>query len=112
LQIVFGSIFNIYHGTPILCCTTTDLGIFDTDFGIFGVAFVRALLIKTMEHCICTSDTQLRHFALVILLPTGRSRVSKKFSCRSQSKSSWPPLQYDTERHPVETWSLSQETTA
>jgi len=33
---MFGSIFNTYHGAPILCCTTTD-------FGIFGVAFVRAL---------------------------------------------------------------------
>jgi len=28
LQITFGSIFNIYHGTLILCCTTTDLGNF------------------------------------------------------------------------------------
>jgi len=25
---MFGSIFNIYHGALILCCTTTDLGIF------------------------------------------------------------------------------------
>jgi len=23
-----GSIFNTYHGAPILCCTTRDLGIF------------------------------------------------------------------------------------
>ena len=36
LQIIFGTIFDIDHGTLILCCTTTDLG-------IFGVAFVRAL---------------------------------------------------------------------
>jgi len=28
LQIIFGSIFSIYHGIPILCCTTADLGIF------------------------------------------------------------------------------------
>ena len=28
------------------------------------------------------------------LLPTGRSRVIKIFSSRSQSKTSWPPLQY------------------
>jgi len=28
MWIIFGSICNIYHGTPILCCTTTDLGIF------------------------------------------------------------------------------------
>jgi len=40
---MFGSIFNSYHGAPILCCTTTNLGIFDTVLGIFGVAFVRAL---------------------------------------------------------------------
>ena len=25
---MFGSIFNTYHGAPILCCTTTDFGIF------------------------------------------------------------------------------------
>jgi len=36
LQIIFGSIFKIYHDTPILWCTTTDLG-------MFGVAFARAL---------------------------------------------------------------------
>jgi len=29
LQIIFGSIINIYHGIPILCCTTTDLGILE-----------------------------------------------------------------------------------
>ena len=34
-------------------------------------------------------------FVLVTLLPTGRSRVIKKFSSRSQSKTSWPPLLYD-----------------
>jgi len=28
LQIMFSSIFNTYHGAPILCCTTTDLYIF------------------------------------------------------------------------------------
>jgi len=27
LQITFGSIFYIYHSTPILCCTTAGLGI-------------------------------------------------------------------------------------
>jgi len=47
LQIIFGFIFDIYHGTLVLCCTTTDLGIF-SDFwvvlGILGVAFVRALI--------------------------------------------------------------------
>jgi len=43
---MFGSIFNTYHGAPILCCTTTDLvflckvGIFGTVLKIFGVAFV------------------------------------------------------------------------
>jgi len=25
---MFASIFNTYHGAPILCCTTTDWGIF------------------------------------------------------------------------------------
>jgi len=28
LQIMLDSIFNTYHGAPILCGTTTDLGIF------------------------------------------------------------------------------------
>jgi len=37
-------------------------------------------------------DTQLRNFVLVTLLPTVRSQVSKNFSGRSQSKTSWPPL--------------------
>jgi len=47
---MFRSILNAYHGAPILCCTTTDLGIFyekqgffGTVLGILGVAFVRAL---------------------------------------------------------------------
>jgi len=33
------------HNThiPILCCTTTDLGIFGAVLRIFGVAFVKAL---------------------------------------------------------------------
>jgi len=42
---IFSSIFR----TPILCCTTTDLGIlgiFGTVLGILGVAFVRALAGK------------------------------------------------------------------
>jgi len=25
---MFGSMFNTYHGTPTLCCITTDLGSF------------------------------------------------------------------------------------
>ena len=33
----------------------------------------------------------LWYFALVTLLPTGRSRVIKKFSSRSQWKTNWPP---------------------
>ena len=49
-------------------------------------------ITKAMVRCICTCDTQLRHFVLETLLPTGRSRVSKKFYSRSQSKTSWPPL--------------------
>jgi len=36
----------------------------------------------------------LWHFPIVTLLPTGRSRVTKKFSSRSQSKTSLPPLPY------------------
>jgi len=42
--------------------------------------------------CICTCDTQLWHFVFVPMLPTGRSRAIKKFSCWSQSKTSWPPM--------------------
>jgi len=45
LQIIFGSIFNIYHATPNLCCPITDLGIFGTVLGIFGVASVTALTV-------------------------------------------------------------------
>ena len=52
-------------------------------------------LTMAMVLCICTCDTQLWHFVLVTLLPTGRSRVSNKFSSRSQSKTSWPPLQWN-----------------
>jgi len=44
------SIFSSYHVAPILCCTTSDLGIvlckieiFGAALGIFGVAFVKAL---------------------------------------------------------------------
>jgi len=36
-----------------------------------------------MVHCICTYNTQIWHFVLVTLLPTSRSRVSKKFSSRT-----------------------------
>jgi len=46
LQIIFGSISEFIIGTRILCCTTTDLGIFGTVLGIFGVAFVKALPAK------------------------------------------------------------------
>ena len=44
--------------------------------------------IKKPLYCI------LWHFLLVSLLPTGRSRVIKKFSSRSHSKTSWPALHY------------------
>ena len=43
---------------------------------------------KNEKRCI------LWHFLLVAILPTGRSRVIKKFSSRSQSKTSWPLLTY------------------
>jgi len=53
-----------------------------------------ASFTKAVLHCICRCDTPLWYFVLVILLRTGRSRVSKKFCSRSQSKTSWPPLDY------------------
>ena len=39
--------------------------------------------------CATGDDTQLCHFVFVTSLPTGRSRVIRKFSCRSHSKTSW-----------------------
>ena len=48
----FGSVFNTYHGVPILGCATTDSTIFlckivkfSTVLGIFGVPFVRDLYV-------------------------------------------------------------------
>jgi len=60
-----------------------------------------ASLTKAMVHCrsICTCDTQLWHFVFVTLLPTGRSRVIKKFSSRSQSKTSWAPMKQTISQH-------------
>jgi len=43
---------------------------------------------KNEKRCI------LCHFVPVTLLPAGRSRVIKKFSSRTQFKTSWPPLPY------------------
>jgi len=43
----------------------------------------------------------------VTLLPTGRSRVIKKFSSRSQSKTSWPPLCY-IDQSPVAVGNVQQ----
>jgi len=44
---------KFFIGTPILCCTTTDLGIFMFLFGavlgIFGLAFVRALVKMCLQ---------------------------------------------------------------
>jgi len=54
--------------------------------------FICASLTKAMVHCICTCDTQLWHFVVVTIFPTDRSQVIKKFSSRSQSKTSWPPM--------------------
>jgi len=48
-----------------------------------NLLFICAPLTKAMVHCICTCNTQIWNFVLVTLLPTGRSRVSKKFSSRS-----------------------------
>jgi len=40
---------NLPASSP-MCCTTTDLGIFGTVLGIFGVAFVRALNTPDLMH--------------------------------------------------------------
>jgi len=48
-----------------------------------NLLFICASLTKAMANCICTCKTQIWHFVLVTLLPTGWSRVSKKFSSRS-----------------------------
>jgi len=60
---MFGSIFNINHDTTILCCTTTDLGIFYVKYGfygtllwILGVAFVSALRSTSAD------DATLLHY--------------------------------------------------
>jgi len=60
------------------------------DFGVTDtLPSVCESLTKAMVHCICTCDTQLWHFLIVTILSTGRSRqVIKKFSTRSQSKTS------------------------
>jgi len=47
-----------------------------------------------MAHCTCTCNDQFWHFVLVTLLPTSRLWFSKKFSSRSQSKTSCLPLVY------------------
>jgi len=62
------------------------LGVTDT------LPSVCASITWAMVHCICTCDTQLCHSVFVTILPTGRSRVIKKFSSRSQSKTSWSPM--------------------
>jgi len=53
---MFGFVFNIYHGAPTLCYTTTDLGIFHAKCRLFGtvltifiVAFLRALHMKLVK---------------------------------------------------------------
>jgi len=33
---MFGSIFDTYHGVPILYCNTTNLGSFFVKFKLFG----------------------------------------------------------------------------
>jgi len=38
-------------GTPILCSTITDLGIFVTVLGIFGVTFVRESPASQVRQC-------------------------------------------------------------
>jgi len=44
---------------------------------------IYALLTKAMVRRICMYNTQLWHFVLLTLLPTGGSRVINKFSSRS-----------------------------
>jgi len=39
---------------------------------------------KKQVHCMCMCDTQLRHFVVVTLLPTGHSRFTSTFSSRPQ----------------------------
>jgi len=68
------------------------LAFFGVVFGFFMFWQSGNPVTKAMLHCICTCDTQLWHFVFVTLLPSGRSRVIKKFSNRSQSKTSWPPM--------------------
>jgi len=71
------------------CVTIKILGLID------ALPSICESLTMVMVHCVCTCDTQLWHFVLVSLVtlsPTGRSRVSEKFSGWSQSKTSWPPL--------------------
>jgi len=41
---MFGFIFNTYYGAPILCCTTTDLGIFMYNRECFGTVGYLAFL--------------------------------------------------------------------
>ena len=63
---MFSSIFNTYHGAPILCCTTTDLyifyvkqGFFGAVLGILGVAFVTALVLTEGQQVYGRSDDNL-----------------------------------------------------
>jgi len=47
---IFRNSKNVLAPTPT-CCTTTDLGIFGTVLGIFGVAFVRAVIDTSKPAC-------------------------------------------------------------
>jgi len=50
MRITFGSIFNIYHWHADFMLHHHRLrDFFNTVIGIFGVAFVRALLVRVME---------------------------------------------------------------
>jgi len=50
--------------------------------------------VHETEKCCILRYSEKRCILLVPLLPTGRSRVIKKFSSGFQSKTSWPSLQY------------------
>jgi len=96
LQIIFGSIFNIYHGTPILCCTTTDLEIFWYCFRDFrscicespggNALFFRWLLSLYYIINIWSYSSHLHHMLLrgpseKVLISRFVERKSKKRDC-------------------------------
>ena len=68
-------------GTPILCFTTTDLGMFGTVLGIFGVAFVRALPAKH-DSARIQLEVELRKILAFVQVRANENRLCQVF--RSQ----------------------------